>query len=167
MKFTVSRDGVGVQTEPKDAELVKASHDIIEGIFDFADAAGVHTDGKCFRCGDEHTLRPFPVSDDNAGGFRAVDVCADCQRALVEEVKRDAAMAAADENDVPRRDGTRSLTDDAVLENLAADLDTSPEALRERYGEADAVTEGDVNPDVTHTDGLPGAPDPNPDSDEG
>lgn len=96
MRAYTDGDRFGVETDPEDADLARATAETVRGLLSLADAAGLRedADGTCSQCGDEADVRPFAAADDD-GNPVAIDLCGDCQTNMVERTL--AADVTADE----------------------------------------------------------------------
>lgn len=97
MKVYHSPDETGVTLSERDKEVIRIGADAVDSVTELANAVGfsVGDTDECDSCGEQATLRPYPISD-GAGGLGSVaNICADCQTTDVEAVVRKVRDAEA------------------------------------------------------------------------
>jgi hypothetical protein len=90
MKVYHNPDETGVTLSERDKEVIRIGADAVDSVTELANAVGfsVGDTDECDSCGEQATLRPYPISD-GAGGLGSVaNICADCQTTDVNAVIR-------------------------------------------------------------------------------
>lgn len=109
MKVYHNPDETGVTLSERDKEVIRIGADAVDSVTELANAVGfsVGDTDECDSCGEQATLRPYPISD-GAGGLGSVaNICADCQTTDVEAVVRkvrDAEVQGEPDEPVPEID---------------------------------------------------------------